>query len=375
MDFIPVNEPLLSGNEKKYLAQCIETGWISSEGAFIKQFEEQFSQKTERKYGIAVANGTAAIDIAIEALEIGKDDEVIMPTFTIISCITQIIRNGAKPVFIDSEPTTWNMNVSLIEAKITERTKAIMIVHIYGLPVDINPVLELAKKYNLKIIEDASEMIGQTYFGKPCGSFGDISTFSFYPNKHITTGEGGMIVTNNQELAEKCKSYRNLCFQPHKRFVHEQLGWNYRMTNLQAALGVAQLENIDKHIIRKREIGNLYFQLLKNVKNIQLPVQKNDFSENIYWVFAIVLDAKLKINAEKMMQLLANEKIGTRPFFYPMHQQPVFNKKGWFVNEKYPVAEYIAEYGFYLPSGLGITNEQIYYVSEKLIKLIEQNSL
>jgi len=372
MNFIPVNEPIFLGNEKKYLTECIETGWISSEGPFIKQFEEKFALKVERKFGIAVANGTAAIDIAIEALEIGKDDEVIMPTFTIISCITQIIKNGAKPVFVDSDSKTWNMNVLEIESKITARTKAIMIVHIYGLPVDMNPILDLAKKYKLKIIEDASEMIGQTYFGKPCGSFGDISTFSFYPNKHITTGEGGMIVTNNSELAEKCKSYRNLCFQPHKRFVHEQLGWNYRMTNLQAALGVAQLENIDKHIIRKREIGNLYFDLLKDLKNIQLPVQKTNYAENIYWVFGIVLDKKLDINAEKMMKLLADEKIGTRPFFYPMHQQPVFNNKGWFVNEKYPIAENIADYGFYLPSGLGITNQQIEYVAAKFIEIIEQ---
>jgi perosamine synthetase len=372
MNFIPVNEPLLSGNEKKYLTQCIETGWISSEGPFVKQFEEQFSKKVDRKFGIAVANGTAALDIAIEALEIGKDDEVIMPTFTIISCITQIVRNQAKPIFVDSDPITWNMDISQIENKITKKTKAIMIVHIYGLPVNMQPVIDLAKKYNLKIIEDASEMIGQTYNNKPCGSFGDISTFSFYPNKHITTGEGGMIVTNNETLAEKCRSLRNLCFQPQKRFVHEQLGWNYRMTNLQAAMGVAQLENINNHIIRKREIGKLYDQLLKNVPNIQLPLHKTDYADNIYWVYGIVLDKKIKINAEKIMELLANEKIGTRPFFYPMHLQPVFTKQNMFLTEKYPVAENLAEYGFYLPSGLGISNEQIAWVADKFINILKK---
>jgi len=370
MNFIPVNEPMLSGNEKKYLIECIDTGWISSEGPFVKQFEEQFCKKVDRKFGIAVANGTAAIDIAIEALEIKKDDEVIIPTFTIISCITQIIRNVAKPVLVDSDPLTWNINVSQIEEKITSKTKAIMVVHIYGLPVDMQPVLDLAKKYHLKIIEDAAEMHGQTYNGKPCGSFGDISTFSFYPNKHITTGEGGMIVTDDEKLAEKCRSYRNLCFQAQKRFVHEELGWNYRMSNLQAALGVAQLENLDKHIVRKRAIGDLYNQLLKNIPNIQLPLQKTDYAENIYWVYGIVLDKKLNINAETMMKKLGAENVGTRPFFYPMHLQPVFNKQGFFINEKYPVAENLAEYGFYLPSGLGISDEQIILVVENFIKTI-----
>ena len=188
-DFIPVNEPLLNGNEKKYLSECIDTGWISSEGPFIKKFEEQFAIRVDRKHGIAVCNGTAALDAAIDALGIGPGDEVIMPTFTIISCIGQIVRSGARPVLVDSNSTTWNMDVSRIEAKITSRTKAIMAVHIYGLPVDMDPLLDIAHRHGLKVLEDAAQMHGQTYKGKPCGSFGDISTFSFYPNKHITTGE------------------------------------------------------------------------------------------------------------------------------------------------------------------------------------------
>ncbi len=370
MNFIPVNEPLLSGNEKKYLIECIETGWISSEGAFVKKFEKRFAQTVERKYGIAVANGTGALDIAVKAIGIGNDDEVIMPTFTIISCITQIIRSGAKPVFIDSNPLTWNMDISQIEAKITKKTKAIMIVHIYGLPVDMQPILDLAKKYKLKIIEDAAEMHGQTYNGKACGSFGDISIFSFYPNKHITTGEGGMIVTNNEELAEKCKSYRNLCFQQQKRFVHEELGWNYRMTNLQAAVGLAQLENLDKHVKRKREIGNLYNELLKDIPNIQLPLPKTKYAENIYWVYGIILKKECNYNALEIMKKLGAEKIGTRPFFYPMHLQPVFTKKGMFKNQKYPIAENMAERGFYIPSGLGISDEQIEKVSNILKSIL-----
>jgi len=357
---IPVNTPLLDGNEEKYLLECIKTGWISSEGPFIKEFEEKFTLRVNRKYGIAVANGTGALDIAIESLGIKKDDEVIMPTFTIISCITQIIRNGAKPVFVDSDPVTWNMDVTQIEKKITKKTKAIMVVHIYGLPVDMEPVLALAQKYNLKVIEDAAEMHGQTYNGKPCGSFGDISTFSFYPNKHITTGEGGMIVTNDETLAEKCRSYRNLCFQAKKRFVHEELGWNYRMTNLQAALGLAQLETLDKHIQKKRHIGKLYTVLLKDTPYLQIPLEKTEYADNIYWVYGIVLDKTFPMNAEQMMKKFAEKGIGTRPFFYPMHLQPVFNKKGLFLDEKYPVAENLGERGFYLPSGLALTDEDIH---------------
>ena len=213
MKFIPVNEPLLNGNEKKYLCECIDTGWISSEGPFVKKFEQKISVSVERNYGIAVSNGTAALEIAVQALGIGKGDEVIMPTFTIISCAMAVTKLGAVPVLVDSDLYTWNMNVDEIESKITPKTKAIMMVHLYGLPAEADKILELAKKYNIKVIEDAAEMHGQTYNGRPCGSFGDISIFSFYPNKHITTGEGGMVVTDDEELAERCKMLRNLCFR------------------------------------------------------------------------------------------------------------------------------------------------------------------
>jgi len=202
-----------------------------------------------------------------------------MPSFTIISCIGQIIRAGAKPVLVDSDPVTWNMDVGQIEAKITPRTKLIMIVHIFGLPVDVDPVLEIAKRYGLRVIEDAAQMHGQTYKGMPCGSFGDISTFSFYPNKHITTGEGGMVVTNDDRLAEDCRSLRNLCFQPQRRFVHDRLGWNLRMTNMQAALGVAQLERLDEFVARKRRMGAVYTKLLSDVSGLQLPLPRTSYAE------------------------------------------------------------------------------------------------
>ncbi len=363
---IPVNEPLLDGNEKKYLSECIDTGWISSEGPFVKQFEEQFAARVGRKYGIAVSNGSMALDAAIVALGISPGDEVILPTFTIISCAVAIVRAGAVPVVVDCEPHTWNMDVSLIAAKITPKTKAIMVVHIYGLPVDIEPVLALAEKYNLLIIEDAAEMHGQTYKDRPCGSFGAISTFSFYPNKHITTGEGGMLLTDDERLAERCCSLRNLCFQPHKRFVHEELGWNLRMSNLQAALGVAQLERLDEFVARKRYMGQRYTELLSDIPGLQLPVPRTDYADNIYWVYGLVLKDEVPFDAVDAMRRLRQHQIGSRPFFWPMHEQPVLQKMGLFAYESCPVAERIACRGFYIPSGIALTDEQMEQVANTL---------
>lgn len=364
MSPIPVNQPLLDGNEKRYLLDCIETGWISSEGPFVQKLEEQFAERVGRKYGIAVSNGSASLDAAIAALEIGTGDEVILPTFTIISCAAAIVRAGAIPVIVDADPLTWNMDIHQIEARITPRTKAIMVVHIYGLPVDMDPVLEIADRYGLMVIEDAAEMHGQTYKGSPCGSFGQISTFSFYPNKHITTGEGGMIVTDDARLAERCRSLRNLCFQPQKRFVHEELGWNLRMSNLQAALGVAQLERLDTFVAQKRRMGEHYTRLLAGISGIQLPLAKTDYADNIYWVYGLVLEDSVPFDAAAVMHQLGLQQIGTRPFFWCMHEQPVFQKMGLFVGESYPVAERMARRGFYIPSGLALTEEQIERVAE-----------
>lgn len=368
---IPVNTPHIGEREKEYLIKCVDTGWISSEGPFVDQFEQEMALYADRKFGIAVCNGTAALEIAAKAIGIQKWDEVIMPAFTIISPAQAISKLGAKPILVDSDLSTWNMDVSQIEAKITSRTKAILVVHIYGLPVDMEPVLDLCKKYNLKLIEDAAEMHGQTYKGQMCGSFGNVSIFSFYPNKHITTGEGGMIVTNDEVLAEKCKSYRNLCFRPTQRFVHDEIGWNYRMTNLQAALGLAQLEQIDTFLERKREIGKLYQSLLSGLEDkVILPLDKTDFADNIYWVFGMILKDSAKINAKEMMEKLHRKGIGSRPFFFPMHLQPVYNKMGWYTNESYKNAEKMAEYGFYIPSGLGITDDEIKEVARMVREIL-----
>jgi perosamine synthetase len=368
---IPVNEPLLDGNEKKYLAECIDTGWISSEGPFVRRLESEFARRVGRKHGISVTNGSAALDAAMMALRLNSGDEVIMPAFTIISCAAAILRAGATPVLVDSDPITWNMRADQVAQRITSRTRAIMVVHIYGLPVDMDPILALADEHGLKIIEDAAELHGADYSGRPCGSFGDISTFSFYPNKHVTTGEGGIIVTDDDELAERCRGLRNLCFLPSQRFVHEELGWNLRMSNLQAAVGVAQLERLDEFVARKRNMGRLYRELLEEIPQIQLPAAGTNYSENIYWVYGLVLADEVPFDATEAMRRLAALNVQTRPFFWPMHEQPVFRKMGLFTNESYPVAERLARRGFYLPSGMALGDAQIRAVVTAVRELLQ----
>lgn len=364
-DFIPVNEPVIGEREKELVMECLNTGWISSEGPFVSQFEEAFSRRVGRQHGIACANGSAALDIAVAALKLGPGDEVILPTFTIISCATAVVRAGATPVVVDADPKTWNMVPEQVAAAITPRTAAIMVVHIYGLPVDMDPILELADRHGLAVIEDAAELIGGTYKGKPCGSFGTISIFSFYPNKHITTGEGGMVVTDDPLLADRCRSLRNLCFQPKQRFVHEELGWNYRMTNLQAALGIAQLERLDMVLLQKKMMGSIYSKSLSQLSWLQTPVASLDFADNLYWVYGIVL-LKTDLTRVSVIERLSRAGIGTRPFFYPIHKQPIFLEKNLFAGAHLPVSEYISRAGFYLPSGATLKKDQIEYISNVL---------
>lgn len=364
---IPVNQPLLDGNEKKYLEECIATGWISSEGPFVTRFEQGMAQVAQRRHGIAVCNGTVALEAAVAALGLEPGSQILMPTFTIISCAAAVVRAGCEPLLVDCDARTWNLDVDALRARIVDeierkgnrRLRAIMVVHIYGLPVDMDPVLELAARYDLRVIEDAAEMHGQTYRDRPCGSFGDIGVFSFYPNKHVTTGEGGMIVTDDDRLADRCRALRNLCFVPERRFVHEELGWNFRMTNLQAAVGVAQLERLPEFVARKRRMGALYQDLLGDVPGLELPPARASYAESIYWVFGVVLADEVPGDAADLMRRLGKRGIGTRPFFWPMHEQPVFQRRNLFVGERYPVAERLARRGFYVPSGLALTDEQI----------------
>ena len=368
---IPVNRPVLDGNEKKYLIECIDSGWISSEGRFVKELESGFSKLMGCAHGIAVCNGSVAIDLALAALRIEPGDEVILPSFTIISCAAAIVRAGAVPVVIDCQDDTWNIDPALIAAKITTRTKAIVVVHIYGLPVDMDPVIALARKHGLFIIEDAAEQHGQTYKGRPVGSLGDIATVSFYPNKHITTGEGGMVVTNNESLAERCRALRNLCFDKDRRYIHQELGWNFRMSNIQAAVGVAQLERVDQVLAKKRQIGQWYQQHLQGNPLLRLPPERTNYAENVYWVFGVVLDERVPFDATEAIARLRANGVDARHFFWPMHEQPALLKLGYFANESCPNSERIARRGFFLPSGIGTTRDEIDASAEALREILK----
>lgn len=369
-DFIPVNQPLLGEREKAYLLECIESGWVSSDGPFVSRFETAFAEKVGRRHGIAVANGSAALDVAVAALELPAGSEVIVPTFTIISCVSSLVRAGLRPVLVDAQPDTWNMDVAALEGLIGPRTSAIMAVHIYGLPVDMTPLLELGHRHGLRVIEDAAQMHGQTYHGRPCGSFGEVSTFSFYANKLITTGEGGMVLTDDDALAERCRSLRNLSFQAHRRFVHETLGWNYRISNLQAAVGLAQVERMDSLVARKRQIGRIYDAALQGARGVQRPKPSMEGAENAYWVYGLVLDDDVEFAADEAARRLGALGVGTRPFFWPMHEQPVFQKSGLFAGEHHPVAERLARRGFYLPSGLGVSDADIEAAARALLTVL-----
>jgi perosamine synthetase len=355
--FIPVNTPDIGPRERELVAQCLAEGWVSSEGPWIERFEAACANRFGRRHAIAVTNGSAALDAAVATLGLGPGDEVIVPTFTIISCAAAVVRAGATPIFVDADPVTWCVDPALVEAAISPRTKAIMPVHIYGLPCDMDPLLALADRHGLAVIEDAAEAHGQTYKGRPCGSFGDISTLSFYANKHVTTGEGGMILTDDTTLAARCRSLRNLYFTAERRFVHEEIGWNLRMGSLQAALGIAQLERLDAFIARKKALGRQYRDLLSGVSGLTLPAESAHGSDNHYWVFGMVLDESLRIDAPSAMRVLAAEGVGTRPFFYPLHHQPVFERMGLNDGKPRPVAERLAALGFYAPSGLGLSDD------------------
>jgi len=366
---ISVNQPLLNGREKELLVQCIESGWISSDGPFVGEFERKFADYIGVKHGIAVCSGTAALEAALFAAGVSKGDEVIMPAFTIISCALAAIRLGAVPVLVDAEPDTWNMDVSQIESRVTSKTKAIMPVHIYGHPVDMDPVLAVARKHNLVVIEDAAEVHGAEYKGRKCGSIGHVSAWSFYANKIITTGEGGMVLTADSQMAERAASYRNLCFRPEKRFYHTELGYNFRMTNLQAAIGVAQIDRIEKFIQIKRRLGEYYCEGLLKIKGIKCQVEK-PWAKMVYWMYCIELDGTLGLDAATMMQELGKRGIGTRPFFLGLHEQPALHNLGLFKGEHYPITERIARQGLYLPSGMTLTEKQIDKVVAAVSKII-----
>ncbi len=365
---IPVCEPYLAGNELEYAADCIKSNWISSLGKYIGEFEQRFARYCGSTYGVCTTSGTTALHLALASLGIGKGDEVVVPAFTMIAPVFAILYTGAKPVLVDSEPETWNMDVTQIEGKITPNTKAILPVHIYGHPCDMDPILEIARRYNLYVVEDAAEAHGAEYKGKRVGGIGDVGSFSFYANKIITTGEGGMIVTNREEVAEKARRLKDQAYSPEKRFLHTDIGFNYRMTNIQAAIGLAQLERIGELVERRRENAHLYNELLKEVEGIRLPPQQ-EWAKNVYWMYCILIEDEFGMSRDKLQGKLKENGVDTRLFFIPMHWQPAFRNLGLFEGESYPVSEEISRRGMYLPSGSGLKDEEIEQVCTTLKRI------
>ena len=354
---IPVNEPLLDKAARDNVIRCMDEGWISSEGPFVTEFEKSWAAYCGMPYGVAVCNGTIALELALETAGLAPGDEVILPSFTIISCVLAILECGAVPVLVDCEPDTWCMDPEQVKSRITPRTKVILAVHIYGHPADMAPLVELAEKHGLMIIEDAAEAHGAEYNGRRVGGFGRMSCFSFYANKIITTGEGGMVLAADEGIYEKLRSGRNLAFRPDRRFLHTELGHNYRLTNLQAAVGVAQVNAIGRHIALKRSMAARYAGELASCSELQLPVERPG-ALNVYWMYGVVLRDDLEMDAVAFAEALRTRGVDTRPFFLGMHEQPVLRDRGLFAGERYPVSERIARRGLYLPSGLTLTADQ-----------------
>jgi perosamine synthetase len=358
---IPVCEPLIGDNVAPLVKACVDTGWVSSEGSFIREFEQKWAAYCGVRHGIAVANGTCALQIAVAALDLPAGSEIIMPSFTIISCAIAILEAGCVPVLVEVEPDTWNLNLDDVEAKITPRTRAVMPVHMFGHPVDMRRLMEIAVHHDLKVVEDAAESHGAESHGLRVGAIGNLGCFSFYANKIITTGEGGMVVTDHAALAERCRSLRNLCFIPERRFLHREIGHNYRLTNVQAAIGVAQVERVESHIVHKRWMAKAYRERLAGLP-ISLPVERN-WAKNVYWMYGVVLDDEVPFDAVEFAARLRARGVDTRPLFLGMHEQPVLRGRGLFANERYPVTERLARRGLYLPSGLTLTEAQVDEVS------------
>lgn len=369
--YIHVASPDLNGNEKKYVTDCIDSGWISSAGKYTDEFERRFASFSRTKHGVSCCNGTVALHLALLAEGVGPGDEVIVPTLTYIATANAVTYCGAKPIFVDSEPETWNINPELIEEKITRKTKGIIVVHLYGHPVDMDPVMDAARRHDLFVIEDAAEAHGALYKGRMAGSIGDIGAFSFFGNKIITTGEGGMVVTNDDKLAETMRLLKGQGVDPKRRYWFPMIGYNYRMTNIQSAIGLAQLERISRHLGRRREVAELYYKHLRDLEDfIHLPVEK-DWAHHAFWMFSIVLRDKVKISRDGFMELLERDGIESRPIFYPMHVLPPYKEQ----DARYPVADSIASRGLNLPTHSILTEEDVAYISDKIRSHCEGHSV
>jgi perosamine synthetase len=360
---IPVCEPTLGGNEAEYVLDCIESNWISSAGKYIPRFEAAFAQACGADEGVACANGTVALHLALATLGIGPGDEVILPTFTMIATINAVTYTGATPVLVDSEAQTWNMDLNQVADKITPRTRAIMPVHTYGHPVDMDPLMDLAERHGVYVVEDAAEAHGAEYKGRRAGSLGHAGCFSFYANKIITTGEGGMITTNDPEIARLARNLRDHAFSEERHFWHKYLGFNYRMTNMQAAVGLAQTEQMEDFVAARRANAARYTATLRQIPGIVTPPQA-DWAKNVFWMYSILVEDEFGMNRDQLRAYLANRGIETRTFFIPMHLQPIYYQA--YKGQSYPVAEMLCGRGFYLPSASSLTEHEIDYVFGKV---------
>ncbi|UCC87146.1 MAG: DegT/DnrJ/EryC1/StrS family aminotransferase [Anaerolineales bacterium] len=356
---IPVCEPTLGENEAKYVLDCIESNWISSAGKYIPRFEEAFAAASDAHYGIACANGTVALHLALATLGIGPGDEVILPTFTMIATINAVTYTGATPVLVDSEPATWNMDLNQVADKITPRTRAVMPVHTYGHPVDMDPLVELAERHGFYVVEDAAEAHGAEYRGRRAGSLGHAACFSFYANKIITTGEGGMITTNDPDIYRLASNLRDHAFSEERHFWHKYLGFNYRMTNLQAAVGLAQTEQMAGFVQARRANAARYTASLREIPGIVTPPEM-EWAKNVFWMYSILVEDEFGMTRDQLRAYLAERGIETRTFFIPMHFQPIYYQA--FKGQRYPVAEMLCQRGFYLPSASSLTPHQIDYI-------------
>lgn len=365
MAFIPVCEPMLAGNELKYVTEAVSTGWISSSGKYVTEFENQFAEYCGCKYGIAVCNGTIALHLVLIGLGIGKGDEVIVPTFTMIASAFAVCYTGAKPVFVDADKDTWNIDVKKIEEKITSKTKAIMPVHIFGKMCDMDAIHTLAKKYNLYVLEDAAEAHGASYHGVKAGASSDIAAFSFFANKNITTGEGGMVVTNNKEFYDRARYFKNVCFplDGPRNYQHEDIGYNYRMSNVVAAIGLAQVEKADDYKEMRIRNHQLYKKYLSDVPGILFQSEPYKDCIDVCWMNTIVIDpAKYGHHKDELIAHLKENEIDTRLLFTGMHKQKAMMDYGCDCSGEYPVCEWLTENGFYLPSSSSLTEEQIKFI-------------
>ena len=368
MNRISIANPVFNGNEKKYLNECIDTGWVSANGRFIEEFEKKFAEFCGVKYAIACSNGTVSLHLIMLGLGIGPGDEVIMPTLTYIATANVVRYCGATPIFVDSLEDTFNMDPSKIEEKITEHTKAIMPVHLYGLACDMDPIMEIANKYGIPVIEDAAEAHGAEYKGRKVGSFGLASSFSFFGNKIITSGEGGMVTTDDEKLYKKMKLLKGQAVSPEKKYWHIAVGYNYRMTNMQAAIGLGQLENISWHMEQRKRIADLYEKFLGNYKDYLVLQVEPDNCKHVYWMSNVILQDKVKKERDQVMKEMEACNIEMRPLFYPMHIMPPYYDE----SVHCPVAEKISSRGISLPSHALLTEEDVKYVCDCLVKIVTE---